>query len=297
MTYRKKLFAKTFVSVLILIILIYQIDVTQFVDVFKTANLYSMALAFLVLMASDMVRCVKHKIIMLYYDKKIPITDLYIVNLRIFSLSMVLPGEIVGGFARLALMKKFLNTSEVISFIVLDKFTQLAVTFLLGAILSIYFYPKGNLIIGFGLTSAVLFGLPYVFKIAIIKNTLLKIFNKINQGATLKVQTRDLYSIKAIYVYAFSLAYHISRAYYISIICYSIGIELSILIIIVYLSLIMFMQLLPISFGGLGVREITTVGFLGMYGVGLDQAMALSLLIYFFSILRALIGLLVNPFR
>ena len=48
--------------------------------------------------------------------------------------------------------------------------------------------------------------------------------------------------------------------------------------------------LLPISFAGLGVRETTLVGFLGIFAVSHELALSISLLALFIQVLDALIG-------
>lgn len=48
--------------------------------------------------------------------------------------------------------------------------------------------------------------------------------------------------------------------------------------------------LLPISFAGLGVREATLVGFLGIFGVSHELALSISILALFLQVVDALIG-------
>jgi uncharacterized membrane protein YbhN (UPF0104 family) len=49
-------------------------------------------------------------------------------------------------------------------------------------------------------------------------------------------------------------------------------------------------QVLPISIGGLGVREFALVFFLGAVGVGKEQALALGLLFYILTLVASLTG-------
>lgn len=51
---------------------------------------------------------------------------------------------------------------------------------------------------------------------------------------------------------------------------------------------------IPISISGLGIREISYVSLLGLYGVSAEQATALSLYVFFVSIILGLIGLPFN---
>jgi uncharacterized membrane protein YbhN (UPF0104 family) len=47
---------------------------------------------------------------------------------------------------------------------------------------------------------------------------------------------------------------------------------------------------LPLTIGGLGVREGTLIGILGMFGYGSETAIALSLMAFSFVIMLAIIG-------
>ena len=71
----------------------------------------------------------------------------------------------------------------------------------------------------------------------------------------------------------------------------SLEIKISYLIFIVIMAISSLVGLLPISFGGLGTREGTTVFLLGIFNVGINQAFTLSILGYLIAkFLPALVG-------
>lgn len=55
-------------------------------------------------------------------------------------------------------------------------------------------------------------------------------------------------------------------------------------------ALLTFILLLPVSVGGLGVREVSLAGMLGMLGIGRETAFSFSVLLLFLQVLRALAG-------
>lgn len=58
--------------------------------------------------------------------------------------------------------------------------------------------------------------------------------------------------------------------------------------------------LLPVSFGGLGVREVSITGFLGLFAISEDSAVSVSLIILLGQIVSAFVGggcLLLNRFK
>lgn len=71
----------------------------------------------------------------------------------------------------------------------------------------------------------------------------------------------------------------------------SLEIEISYLVFIVIMAISSLVGLLPISFGGLGTREGTTVFLLGLFNIGASQAFTLSILAYLIAkFLPALVG-------
>lgn len=70
----------------------------------------------------------------------------------------------------------------------------------------------------------------------------------------------------------------------------AIGIELSLPIFFGIVPLVYFATVLPISLGGLGVREGTFVFLLSNFGIGTTEAITLSFLIYFNRVFYGIIG-------
>lgn len=70
----------------------------------------------------------------------------------------------------------------------------------------------------------------------------------------------------------------------------AVGIELSLPIFFGIIPLIYFATVLPVSLGGLGVREGTFVFLLSTFGVGITEAITLSFLVYFNKIIYGIVG-------
>ena len=71
----------------------------------------------------------------------------------------------------------------------------------------------------------------------------------------------------------------------------SVGIELSFVDMGWIYSITILVSQLPFAFaGGLGIREVTLVALLALFGVGPDQALAFSLLLFIRGVLIALVG-------
>jgi hypothetical protein len=59
---------------------------------------------------------------------------------------------------------------------------------------------------------------------------------------------------------------------------------------IVFIPIVGAITMLPISIGGLGVRDASTIFFLAKAGVGNDLALAMSLISFFFILIYAAAG-------
>lgn len=71
---------------------------------------------------------------------------------------------------------------------------------------------------------------------------------------------------------------------------WALGIDISVTYIVIFVPIIVFAAQLPISIGGLGVREIGFVSLFGLVGVPAEIAVALSLLLYAAAVIGSLPG-------
>jgi len=70
----------------------------------------------------------------------------------------------------------------------------------------------------------------------------------------------------------------------------SIGLDLNIVYFFVFLPVIGAITLLPISIGGLGLRDATTIFFFAKVGVSKDLSFAMSLLSFAFILIYGVLG-------
>ena len=74
----------------------------------------------------------KHQAILARAGVRIPLGKLLWLNLRIFAIALFLPGEVLGGGARLVLMRKYLSVEQCLFLMVSDRYTQMAATLIFG---------------------------------------------------------------------------------------------------------------------------------------------------------------------
>lgn len=70
----------------------------------------------------------------------------------------------------------------------------------------------------------------------------------------------------------------------------ALGLNISIIYFLVFLPIIGAIAIMPFSLGGLGLRDFATIFLFAKAGVGNDKALAMSLLLFFFISLHAVLG-------
>ena len=96
---------------------------------------------------------------------------------------------------------------------------------------------------------------------------------------------------KLLYSLLLCVPIHLASFIMFYILSQSIGMKIGFLELVFAIAIMWLITAIPISFGGMGVREISLVWLLGMFGVPSEQAVALAVLGYINSIFKAFIAL------
>lgn len=96
---------------------------------------------------------------------------------------------------------------------------------------------------------------------------------------------------KLIYSLLLCVPIHLASFIIFYILSQSIGMKIGFLELVFAIAITWLITAVPISFGGMGVREISLVWLLGMFGVPSDQAVTLSMLGYINSIFKSIVAL------
>lgn len=286
--------AKLLVSAALVGVLVSMAGKRELWEALRNASPLLLAAAAAASLLEEVFRAWKQKRILDRMGSALGLFALMGLNLRTFAISLLLPGELLGGGARVLLMRKYMSVEQSLFLVLYDRYTQLAVTLALGTALSLALTESPALILTFALTTAALAVLPALFLHAGLASRLEHLLPR-NWGrkageAFARLRARFTWDLENIRIALISTAYQAARALVVWCLCFAAGIRIGFPAVMLFLSLIILVQHLPVSFGGVGLREVTAVGFFGMYGVEMEKALAMSLLVYVLTLAKAALG-------
>jgi uncharacterized membrane protein YbhN (UPF0104 family) len=290
-----------------------QIDFSQFFKSLNKAIWPCVLAAWFVVILSIFVQSFKLRYILKKQDFDSSILSLFRVSAISFLYSLVIPGPLATGVKWYMLKKNTGKGATVLSSMVYNQYTDLAVILVFGLSAIIAFSPTatltpdsprkyylpvaaGVMLLIFILFSSLLFNKRFGNVAMEFSRKLLKLLpHKFRKDATSLLEQVAFFQIAGFGFHATSVLLSIIGSlipiilmYYFSAMAAHIQIGLG---LIVWISaLVYILGRLPISIANLGVREMTLVEFLKLYGVEPSSAFLMSMIIFSCIIIMAAIG-------
>ncbi|MDD5069485.1 MAG: lysylphosphatidylglycerol synthase transmembrane domain-containing protein [Candidatus Omnitrophica bacterium] len=307
-----KVLLKLFLVCSILIFIFSRVDIHLLIETIRSINLGLYLLAMSVLLLSKIVVSLQLKLVLLSVNVKRRLKELLIIN---FSASFYsFAGDLFGGVVRFnRISGKDNRRGESLFSILIQRYQLLLAlyfSFLIG-----FFYSGITVltsrelvvIIGFGLTSAVLF---LIFLIVLFNQSgvnfserLLTFFRRFTDSGFFLNKVEDLIRVMKvfrmnflIFIKSFIVGFinQIIGFFAAWLVVVSLGIEIPFFAVIWVFSLTALAHLLPISFYGLGIREGMLIWLLGKYGVAVEASLLVGFLLFFIMIVHGVVGGLVE---
>ncbi len=293
-----KTFVKISITVFFVFIILYKIDIYTLIQNLKGYSVEYFATAFVLSVVVNLIGAFSLHAI---YTKE-KILSIFKVILKSNFCAMALPGQLLGETTKIFLLSKEQSSlSERVSAVVIDKFLNAIALIIVGSIgLSLSPNIQEGLLqrwlfVGFAIMASGLLVLKNKRLLNLLEKSIVRVIRNekwIKKGEKY-LSTWLMYSNKNKEL-AISGIWGIIYQLVIALSYYVIGLGLGITIsfwdycwINAILTLILF---LPISVGGLGIREATLIGFLGKLNVNAEKAVTLSLLVLGIQLLRAAVG-------
>lgn len=275
-------------SVALLGYVISKLDFKFLKEVFHESNLLLLIVSFLLINLSIFISAIKWKEILKNTGNIISLNYLLSLYYKGSFLNNFFPSNIGGdGYKFITLSKKLGAKDKAFISVLSDRLTGFVVLlcFCLSSSILFYrefpqvitsFFVSYKNILGVALLGIILVSLVFFIfkeKIVYIKKHLFEL------KKTVKWNIIGM-SILFNFVTIFN-NYLISQAY---------GLEISFFHYVIFMPLILLLLFLPISFNGVGIREVSFVFFFGLLGVSREQAFLLSFTPYILSLLTSFIG-------
>lgn len=292
-----KFFIKISVSGAFVWYLISKVDIEIFYNNIKNYPIVYLWIAFALMIADSLVGAVSLNA--LYKNESI--LQIFYVTLKSSVYSLILPGQLLGESSKIIMLSSEKGRLfQRVSAVLVDKVLNLFALLWLGA-LGIFIsteYEGGiiKLILGGTAVAATL-----VLLIGTNGYFCSEVENLIRKIPFIKVRKNieQFFDIWRGYVQdkkAILISIVCGFVYHLIINCIYCLLSTGLLIKISFVdfywinSLLTIILLLPISIGGLGIREATLVGMLGLLGIEEDMAFSFSILVLILQVMRAFIG-------
>jgi uncharacterized protein (TIRG00374 family) len=222
------------------------------------------------------------------------------------SFSLIMPGALGGDVAKVAMAVKILKHRRVDNLIaiVVDRILGLSSIVILGAIAMLFMTTIPNRqpfvvyfsLVGLGMAAAIM---AVVSPVSLsLLESLLRRFGKLGQRliGILDSWRQALLFFRGnwhrvLIALALCLPIHGLSFVTLYVLAQALGIEISFFDVTMVLTIVWVITAIPISISGAGVRELSMIYFLGLYGVTAESATALSLLFFLIMVLLGLAGM------
>jgi len=301
----KKLFTiilRISISVILLVFLFKQVDKKSLLEIIKNADKPILSLAFFISFLIYLLCLLRWQMLLKAAKIYLPLKRIIIAFAGGVFFSLFLPSSIGGDLVRsIDLATHTKKPREVVATVLLDRlsgYVGLVIIALLAVIFGWKLIRDTSVLISITIITGILF----IILLALFNNFLFSKINKLLHSPTagkIKESLRNLHQEIHIFkqhkkIIANNLILSIiiqiigPLAFYITAL--SLGIKTNIIYFFIFVPIIGAITLLPISIGGLGLRDATTIYFFTKIGVSKDLAFALSLTSFLFIVIYGALG-------
>lgn len=296
------IFLRIGISIILLIFLFRQVDKKSLWEIIKNVDKGFLLLAFVIFFSNYALALLRWEMLLKAANIHLPLKRITMSFAGGVFFSLFLPSTIGGDFMRsidLAIHTK--KTKEVVATVLLDRlsgYVGLVLVALLAVCLGWRFVQDRVIIISVGIITFILLAI-----LLVLFNRFF--YSKINQllhspsSGKLRESIKNLHQEMHIFKHhkkiilnnlILSLLIQAVAPLTFYIIALSLGIKIKMIYFFVFLPIIGAITLLPISIGGLGLRDATTILFFAKAGLSKDLSFAMSLLNFSFILLCGAIG-------
>ena len=301
----KKIFSiilRVGISVCLLIFLFRNVDRKDLFETIKQVDIPTLLFAYIIFLLAYVLCLFRWQMLLKAVNIHIPLKRTIISFSGGVFFNLFLPSTVGGDFMRsLDLAAHTKRPREVVATVLLDRLSGYIGLVLL-ALVSVCFgwrlVSDGSVLLSLSLITGLLVAILLVLFNNRIYSWINKFMRSPNAGRIKSIITNLHQEIHTFKLNKMVIVKNVVISIFVQclapvsffIIARSLGIKIGIIYLFVFLPIISAITLLPISIGGLGLRDATTIFFLAKVGVAKNTAFAMSLLNFSFIIATGLLG-------
>ena len=304
------------IGIILFIYIISKIDLAAVAQNFLNIDLRFLALAFVLTIPSLLIKTLKWKQLVNPFNVELSMKEGISAWLAGFFIGLITPGR-VGDLARAFYLKEKMKIGSALTTVVIDRVLDIFVLMAL-SVLGVFFiitnfHIDGKIIqIIFGTFVLVIIAAIVFFQkkyASALLKPLFNIFVPEKYKERLKSSYQDFYDgittlkankgaiAKAAMLSVIAWIITFTNYFVLSL---AIGLNVEYFFILMIMPIVLLVEILPISFSGIGTRDATLILFFAIIGLSANSAVALSLTILIFNYIYSLAGLTVwlkNPIK
>jgi len=296
------IFLRISISIILLIFLFKQVDNKTLLVTIKKADISLLCLAFLFLFLSNTLCLFRWRMLLKAAEIHLSLKRIIISFAGGVFFNLFLPSTIGGDLVRsIDLSIHTGKPQEVVATVLLDRlsgYIGLVLVALIALLCGAGLIQDKIVFIAIGIITAVLITILLVFFNSFIYSKINKLLHSPTAGklkSSLKNLHREIHLFRqhkniVIKSLLLSLIIQILGPLTAYLTALSLGLKINLIYFLIFIPIIGAVTLLPISLGGLGLRDAMTIFFFAKIGVGRDLAFAISLLSFLFILIYGSIG-------
>lgn len=306
-----KFLVKACISMILIYMLLKNIEIKPFMEGIVHVGWKLYVFSFVCYVITILLGALKWRLLL----SKVSLKVLIITSFKAQFYSTVLPGQLFGEASKVMnLHKEKVADAEITASVIVDKITSFMAVFLIGiiGIINTQIALPKSFIIFFPIMYIIMIGILLFPRIKFLDVFILYVIEKLSN---MKISFNKNYISSIMSLYNTWKKYVFSKKIVIDSIILGViiqgigvfqqwglslktGLSISIYEFMWIFPAISIVLLLPVSLGGLGVREISLVGFLSLFAVSKEEALVISIITLSSQIFSALIGagLIINEY-
>jgi len=297
------------ITVGLLFFLFSKTDINKMVSIVKEIDLFYLLIALTIFVFTYYLGIVRWHVLLRGAQVVVPISRVALSYLMGLAVNLFIPSTVGGDFARGIDLSVYTSSSKakVFATVILDRMCGYVAVVFLTSFSLIFGYKFVNdpaVLISFGILASILLIILLILFNKRVFHLMLRIFGRLEMIKKPLIRFHEaiiLFRLKSriktiSYALILALLIQIGAVFLLYFIAKSLRIDIAMIYFFIFVPIISAIAMLPITVGGLGLRDSSAVFFFTRIGLSASAAFTLSLMTFFFIMLAGIVGGIVYVF-